>query len=170
MSFISRRLVLTILTLFLVSILSFGAFRLIPGDAALLALGTEATEEQIQALRTEMGLDKSFPEQYISWLKNFLTGNLGYSARFRGVPISELIQSRLPVSFALAGLSFLFVIAIAVPVSLLSVKKENSLVDRIVTTFTALNISIPGFFLGILFIWIFGLILRFFVPGAYVMT
>jgi len=168
MSFILRRLAITVLTLFLVSILSFGAFRLIPGDAALLALGAEATEEQIQALRAEMGLDKSFPEQYVSWLKNFLTGNLGYSARFRGVPISELIQSRLPVSFALAGLSFLFVIAIAVPVSLLSVKKENSLVDRIVTTFTALNISIPGFFLGILFIWIFGLTFRFFVPGAFV--
>jgi len=168
MGFIGRRLGITILTLFLVSLLSFASFRLIPGDAALLSLGTEATEEQIVTLRVEMGLDKSFPEQYLSWLKNFLTGNLGNSARFRGESISGIIQSRLPVSFALAGLSFLFIILIALPVSLFSVRKENSLADRVVTTLTALNISVPGFFLGILFIWIFGLILRVFVPGAYV--
>jgi len=168
MAFIGRRLAITVLTLFLVSVLSFSAFRLIPGDAALLVLGTEATEEQLQALRAEWGLDRSFPEQYLSWLGNFLSGNLGDSARFMGVSISLLILERLPVTLALAGISFLFIILIAVPVSLLSVKKEHSLLDRIVTTLTALNISVPGFFLGILFIWIFGLILRLFVPGAFV--
>ena len=168
MGFIGRRLAISVLTLFLVSVLGFSAFRLIPGDAAIIALGIEATEEQLQALRAEMGLDRSFPRQYVSWLANFLTGNLGNSARFMGVSISGLITDRLPVTFALAGLSFLFIILIAVPVSLLSVKKENSPVDRIVTTLTALNISVPGFFLGILFIWIFGLILRLFVPGAFV--
>jgi len=168
MAFIGRRLAITVLTLFLVSAASFSAFRLIPGDAALIALGIEATEEQLQALRAERGLDRSFPEQYLSWLGNFLTGNLGNSARFMGVSISSLILQRLPVTLALAGLSFLFILLIAVPVSLLSVKKENSLADRIVTTLTALNISVPGFFLGILFIWIFGLTFRFFVPGAFV--
>jgi len=168
MNYIGRRLAVTILTLFLVSIISFGAFRLIPGDAAVLALGTEATNEQIEALRSEMGLDKSLSGQYFSWLKNFLTGNLGNSSRFRGASISGMILDRLPVTFALAGLSFIFIILIAVPVSILSVRKENSIADRIVATIAALNISVPGFFLGILFIWIFGLILKFFVPGAYV--
>jgi len=168
MGFIGRRLAISVLTLFLVSILSFSAFRLIPGDAALIALGVEATEEQLQSFRAERGLDRSFGEQYVSWLGNFLSGNLGDSARFMGVSISGLITDRLPVTLALAGLSFMFIILIAVPVSLLSVKKENSLLDRIVTTLTAINISVPGFFLGILFIWIFGLILRLFVPGAFV--
>ncbi|MCL2381979.1 MAG: ABC transporter permease [Treponema sp.] len=168
MGFIARRLVITVLTLFLVSVLAFAAFRLIPGDPALLALGTEATEEQLRALRAEMGLDRSLPAQYVHWAGNFLTGNLGNSARFMGASVSGLILHRLPVTLALAGLSFLFVILIAVPVSLFSVKKENSPVDRIVATLTALNISVPGFFLGILFIWIFGLGLRLFVPGAFV--
>ena len=168
MGFIGKRLGITILTLILVSILTFTAFRLIPGDAALLSLGTEATEAQIESLRAEMGLDKSFPAQYFSWLVKFLTGRLGNSARYRGASVSEMILARLPVTFSLAGLSFAFIILIAVPVSLFSVKKENSLSDRIVTTLTALNISIPGFFLGVLFIWIFGVLLRFFVPGAYV--
>ena len=168
MRFIGKRLGITIITLFLVSILSFAAFRLIPGDAALLSLGTGATQEQIDALRTGMGLDRSFPRQYLSWLLNFLAGRLGNSARFRGAAVSALILERLPVTFSLAALAFVFIILIAVPVSLFTVKKENSIADRGVTTFTALGISMPGFFLGVLFIWIFGILLKFFVPGAYI--
>ena len=168
MGYIGKRLTITILTLFLVSLVTFAAFRLIPGDAALIALGTDATEEQIAMLRAELGLDRSFPDQYFSWLKNFLSGQLGYSARFRGASVSGIILERLPVTFSLAGLSFLFVILIALPVSLLTVKRENSLVDRAATTFSALGISMPGFFLGVIFIWIFGIFLRLFVPGSYV--
>jgi len=166
--FIVKRLVVTLLTLILVSILVFGAFRIIPGDAALLSLGIEASEEQVEALRAEMGLDKSFPEQYFSWLKKFLFGDLGNSSRFRGASISEMIGERLPVTFALAGLSFLLIITIAVPVSLISTKKENSLSNHIINTLTAINISMPGFFLGVLLIWIFGVLFRLFVPGAFV--
>ena len=168
MGFIVKRLTITVPTLILVSILTFGAFRLIPGDAALLSLGTEASAEQVEALRAEMGLDKSFPVQYFSWLKGFLTGKLGNSSRFRGISISEIILERIPVTFALAGFSFFLIILIAVPVSIFSVKKKNSILDRFVTTLTAINISVPGFFLGVLFIWIFGILLKLFVPGAYV--
>ena len=168
MGFIGKRLTSTLITLLLVSIFCFLAFRLVPGDAAMLALGTEAGAEQIEALRSEMGLDKSLPVQYCVWLKNFLTGKLGNSARFRGASVSGIILDRLPVTFSLAFLSFIFVLGIAFPVSLVSVKRENSVIDRIVTTLSALNISMPGFFLGILFIWIFGITLKFFIPGAYV--
>ena len=168
MGFIGKRLALTLLTLFLVSLVTFAAFRLIPGDAALLALGTEATEEQVALLRAEMGLDRSFPEQYFSWLFNFVTGNLGNSSRFMGAPVSGIILDRLPVTFALAALAFLFVILISFPASLLTVKRENSLADRTATTLSALGISMPGFFLGILFIWVFGIFLRLFVPGSYI--
>ena len=168
MGFIWKRIVTSLPTMFLVSVLTFGAFRLIPGDAALLSLGLEASAGQLEALRAEMGLDRSFPAQYLSWLKGLFTGSLGYSSRFRGIPVSEMILERLPVTFALAGFSFLLILIIAIPVSLLSVKRENSITDRFVTTLTALNISIPGFFLGVLFIWIFGVLLKFFVPGGYV--
>ena len=168
MGFIARRLTVTVLTLFLVSLLTFGAFRLIQGDAAILSLGIEAQDEQLAALRAELGLDKSFHEQYLSWLNGLLTGRLGSSARFRGASISEMILERIPVTLSLAGLSFFFIILVSVPVSLLSVKKENSVLNRIVTSLTALGISTPGFFLGVVFIWIFGILFRLFVPGAYV--
>ena len=141
---------------------------MIPGDSALLALGMEATDEQIAAARAAMGLDRSFTAQYISWLLDFLTGNLGNSSRFMGAPVSDLILERLPVTFSLAGLSFIFVILIALPVSLLTTKNENSLTDRTTNTISALGISMPGFFLGLLFIWIFGISLKLFIPGSYI--
>ena len=168
MGFIGKRLTVTILTLFLVSAVTFGAFRLVPGDAALVSLGTEASEEQIETARAEMGLEKSYPAQYLSWLKNFITGNLGYSSRFRGEQVSQIILERLPVTAALAAMSLCFVLLIALPVSLLTVRREYSITDRIVKTFTALNISIPSFFMGILFIWIFALTFKWFSPGAFV--
>ena len=167
MYLIGRRLGITLLYLFLVSFLTFSAFRLIPGDAALLSLGTEASQAQIDALKEEMGLDKSFAAQYFSWLGSFLSGSAGNSARFRGEAISKMILERIPVSVCLAGLSFLFVIILALPSSLLSAKR-NSLADRIINFLTALNVSIPGFFLGILIIWILGILLKLFIPGAYV--
>ena len=167
MGFIGKRLFITLLTLFLVSILSFSAFRLIPGDAALLSLGTEASVEQVENLRIEMGLDKNHAEQYLSWLGGLFSGQLGNSARFRGASISGMIMERLPVTFALAGLSFLFVILIAIPLSVFSVKKENSLANHIVNFLTALGVSLPGFFLGIILIWVFGILTKLFVPGAY---
>ena len=168
MDYIIRRLGITLLTLFLVSLLTFGAFRIIPGDPALLALGVDATEEQIAEMRSELGLDRSFTAQYLSWLGDLFTGRLGNSSRFRGTPVSELILERLPVSITLAVFSFTFVILIAFPFSILTVKKENSLIDRGAATLSALGISIPGFFLGVLFIWIFGIFFRLFIPGSYI--
>ncbi|MDR2102820.1 MAG: ABC transporter permease, partial [Treponema sp.] len=91
MYFIIKRLGITLVTLFLVTVLTFCAFNIIPGDRALLALGIEASEEQIQALRTELGLDRSLPVQYLSWLGGFLSGRLGNSSRFRGEAITGLV-------------------------------------------------------------------------------
>ncbi|MDR0400018.1 MAG: ABC transporter permease [Treponema sp.] len=166
--FIGKRLSVTLLTLFLVSLLSFLAFSLIPGDPALLVLGIEASAEQLEALRVLLGLDKSLPGQYLDWLEKILTGNLGNSVRFRGASISGMILERLPVTCTLAGFSLVFMLLIAVPSALLPAGKEGGLADRIFGVLTALSVSVPGFFLGVLFIWIFGLVFRLFVPGAYI--
>ena len=168
MQFIGKRIIITLITILLVSVLSFCAFHLIPGDAALLSLGIQADEEQVAMLRSEWGLDKSIPLQYFSWLQKFLGGNLGASARFRGASITELIRERLPVTFSLALLSLFFILLIAIPVSLLFIKRKAAFLNSLLDTLTAINISMPGFFLGVVLIWIFGLILKFFSPGAYV--
>ena len=168
MYFALKRTGAALITLFLVSVFSFLAFSVIRGDPASLILGTTATPEQVAALRAEMGLNRSIPTRYLEWLGNFLSGNLGNSMRFRGEAISALILERLPVSSFLALLSLFFILLFAVPISLLSVNRENGLADRAVTVCTAVGISVPNFFLGVLFIWIFGIGLRLFTAGMYV--
>jgi len=167
MYFTLKRAGAALITLFLVSVLSFLAFSVIRGDPASLMLGTNATEEQLAAFREEAGLNRSLPARYLEWVGNFFSGNWGNSLRFRGEAISTLILERLPISFFLALLSLLFIALIAVPVSLFSVHRENSLIDRIVNIGAAAGISIPNFFLGVLFIWVFGITLRLFTAGAY---
>ena len=168
MNFILRRIGAAIITLFLVSVFCFLAFSVIRGDPAVTALGINATPQQLEDYRLEMGLDKSLPVRYFQWLGNFLSGNPGYSVRFQGEAITSLVLERLPVSFALASLSLFFILLIAIPVSLFSVRRENGIVDRTVTIFTAAGVSIPNFFLGVLFIWIFGIGLRLFTAGVYI--
>jgi len=168
MNFIVRRIGAGFITLFLVSVFCFLAFNVISGDPASLILGINATEEQVAALREEMGLNRPLPARYLGWLGGLISGNLGTSVRFQGEEISALIAGRLPVSFFLTLLSLGLILIIAVPVSLFSVRREGGIVDKIVTVCTAIGISVPGFFLGILFIWVFGIGLRFFIPGAYI--
>jgi ABC-type dipeptide/oligopeptide/nickel transport system permease component len=168
MYFIIRRLVITLITMFLVSVFTFLAFQTVQGDPASLILGTEATAEQLAALREEMGLNRSLPLRYAAWLGGFLSGNLGNSTRFRGESIAGLILTRLPVTFCLASFSLIFIFLISFPAALISAYKEGGFPDRLINTLTAINISFPGFFLAVLFIWFFGIVLKLFSPGAYV--
>ncbi|MDR2246186.1 MAG: ABC transporter permease [Treponema sp.] len=168
MKFVAKRLLVTLLTLFLVSLITFAAFQIIPGDPAAVMLGIEATEARLADLRAEMNLDKSLPVQYWLWLKGFFTGNLGNSVRFRGEPIAGMVLERLPVTLSLAALSLVFIVVLAIPAALLPAGRENSPLDQLINAANTIMISFPGFFLGVLLIWIFGILLRFFVPGAYV--
>lgn len=168
MNFIVRRLVLALITMFLVSVFCFLAFTVIRGDPASFLAGIDSTPEQMQALREEMGLNRNVFIRYIEWLSGFLKGDPGNSLRFRGESISAMINERLPVTFTLALLSLFFILLISVPLSLLTVKKEGNLIDRLVNFLSAAGISMPGFFLGMLFIWIFGFTANLFVPGLYI--
>lgn len=168
MNFIFRRIVLAVITMFLVSVFCFLAFSIIRGDPASFLAGLDASPEYKAALREEMGLNRSIFLRYFDWLGGFLSGNPGNSLRFRGEAISLMIKERIPVSISLALLSLVFILLISLPVSLLTVKREGNAIDRIINFFTAAGISTPGFFLGLLFIWIFGFTAKLFVPGLYI--
>jgi ABC-type dipeptide/oligopeptide/nickel transport system permease component len=166
--FALKRTIAALVTLFLVSVFSFLSFSVIRGDPASMVLGTSATVEQLEAMREELGLNRSIPVRYLQWLGNFFTGNLGNSIRFRGEAVSSMILERLPVSFFLTLLSLFFIVLATVPISLFSSRHENSLADRVVSAGTVFGVGIPNFFLGVLFIWVFGISLRLFQVGIYV--
>lgn len=165
MKFYLKKLLSLLLTLLLVSVMAFAAFNLIPGDPAQLILGTQSTPEALAELHQKLGLDKSMPERYAGWLLGLLHGDMGTSLQYSR-PVSELIGSRLPVTAALALMALLLIFTVSVPVGVFSAQKRGSPVGRLLDSVTMLNISMPGFFLGILFIWIFGLVLHFFRPEA----
>ena len=165
---IPKRILISLITLFLVSILCFLIFSVIRGDPASISGGIDITNEQLEILRDRMGLNKNVLVRYFDWLLNFITGNPGISYSFRGEEISALIAQRLPVTAALALISIIFILIISFTVSLLTVKKEGNITDNIVNFLNAAGISTPGFFMGLLFIIIFGFTFKFFIPGEFI--
>jgi len=168
LNFILRRIVVALITVFLVSIFCFLAFSVIRGDLASYLAGINASQEQLSALREELGLNRNVFTRYFDWFSGFLSGKSGISLSLRGEDISSLISRRLPVTVTLSLLSFLFILLISLPFSLLTVSREGNIVDGIVNFFTAAGLSTPGFFTGLLIIYIFGFCFKFFIPGEYI--
>lgn len=156
-----------IITLWLVSFLSFFAFSVIPGDPATSRLGTEATPEKVEALREEMGLNRPMPVRYFLWIRDFIKGEMGISYSYQ-MPVGKMIGDKLLITLTLMLLSFVLIILCAIPAGLLSAKYENRWMDQVITVINQVVMSIPPFFLGMLLTFVFGLVLKFFTPGGYV--
>ena len=139
----------------------------IPGDPARTILGTEATESKVQALREEMGLNRPLPARYVQWGKDFLAGDMGRSY-FYQIPVREMIGEKLPITVAMTVLAFCFTLLLSLPVSILSARYENHFLDRMFLILNQVTMSVPPFFIGIMFTVIFGLVFRWFTPGGYV--
>lgn len=156
-----------IITLLIVSMLAFLAFEIIPGDPARTILGTEATEEKVQALREEMGLNRPLPQRYGQWVKDFVTGDMGTSYYYQE-PVKEMIGDKIPITLTMTGMSFVFILMLSFPWSILCVRYENKWIDRFFLILNQVTMSIPPFFIGIIFTFIFGLLLKMFTPGGYI--
>ncbi len=167
MKYFIKKIITLILTLFVVSFLTFIAFQIIPGDSAIQSLGTDATPEQIDALRNQLGLNNPMIVRYGNWLVNAITGEFGTSLAY-SMPVSTIIAERLPVTLALALLSLVMILVISLPLGILTSKKENSKWEGVWQFFIQLGMAIPPFFLGILLTLIFGLLLNWFTPGGFV--
>ena len=164
--YVLKRLLILVLTMILVSFMTFGAFSLISGDPARTILGTEATEAQVRSLRHELGLDRPFMARYLSWLLGFFSGNLGVSFSYRQ-PVWELVGSKLMLSLSMSLLSFLMIILVAIPLGVFSYKATGKTMIWLRTIFNQLGMAIPPFFTGIVFSWIFGVLFRLFTPGDF---
>ena len=167
MKFAFRKILTLIVTLFIVSLLAFLAFQVIPGDPTTKMLGTEATPEAREALLEELGFNRPVMVRYWDWLTRFVRGDMGESYSYR-MPVSEMLADQLPVTFLLAIMSFLFTVVLSIPLGVLAGSARSKVVDVIITALDQIVMSIPPFFIGILATFLFGTLLRVFIPGNFV--
>lgn len=156
-----------IVTLLAVSFLVFLSFQVISGDPAVSMLGTQATEEKVEQLREEMGLNDPLLEQYGSWLSGFVQGDMGTSYSYQ-TSVTEIVLDKLPITIVLTVLSFLVIIVLALPIGIYCAKHEESKVDRAIYIINQIIMAVPPFFSGIIITLLFGLTFRLFTPGGYV--
>lgn len=167
MRYILKKIAALVLALLVVSLLAFLAFQLIPGDPVDRMLGTQYTPERAEALREELGLNENVFLRYGKWLAGFVTGDLGTSYSY-SMLVSELMEGRFLITGCLSAMAFLLVVVISIPLGILLARYEGGVVDRVVTVLNQITMAIPPFFIGILFTFLFGLVLKLFTPGDFI--
>lgn len=161
-----KRLLLLVLTVLLVTVLAFVAFSIIPGDPTDAILGLNATEEQIAALRLELGLDLPIHIRYWNWISDFVTGDFGISYNF-DLPVAQLIAPKVGVTLTLAAMAFVLIVVISLPLGVLAARYEGGWLDKVLTVLNQITMSVPNFVVGIVLMLIFGYILSWFAPGGF---
>ncbi len=154
-----------ILVLLGISFITFALVMLAPGDVARqMIAGNEdiiVSQAEIDALRAELGLDKPFIFQYLDWLGRALQGNLGHSFMVKK-PVVEELMERLPGTIVLSVVSLIMMMVVSIPAGIYSAVKRGGWFDNLVRGYTFLGVSMPGFWVGLMLLWIFGLKLDLF--------
>jgi peptide/nickel transport system permease protein len=163
---ILRRAVAFVVTLFVVSLVVFTVVRILPGDPALLIMGTEASPEAAAALRRAMGLDRPILVQYVEWLSGALVGDLGRSIQY-DVGVARLVLSRLAVTLPLTVLAALFMLLTAVPLGVYAATRQGRVGDYLAMLVSQLGIAIPSFWAGLLLILLFAVRLGWVQAGGF---
>ncbi|REK64359.1 MAG: ABC transporter permease [Cohnella sp.] len=166
MNYYARRLLTLLLTVLFVLLLTFAAFRIIPGNPALVILGTEATDAQIALLEEKLGTDRPLAEQFADWLVAAFRLDFGESLRF-SEPVTHLIAGRLPVTVSLAVMSLVLTIAVGIPLGIIASRARGKAADMLVTIGTQLGLAVPSFWMGIMLILAFGLTLKWFAVSTF---
>ena len=161
LTLIGKRLGLGLLTLLVISVLIFGAVELLPGDIAQAVLGQGATEENLRALREQMGLDQPAVVRYFQWLGGAMTGDFGQSM-ISGTNVSELIGPRLKNTLFLAAYAAVIAVPLAILLGITVALFRNSIFDRVANVVSLTAISSPEFFLGYILLLVFSVKLQMF--------
>ena len=162
--FLLRRFLLTIVTLWLVSVMIFFMAR-ISGDPTTLLIDDYASANTLEELRASLGLDKSYPEQYWIFLKNAVRGDFGVSI-VQKQPVGSLIMQRVPATLYLGLTAFLFSIAVGIPLGVLSSLKRGSIWDRVGKGIALIGQSAPPFWIGIMLMFFFAVRLGWVAPSG----
>lgn len=165
-AYISKRLAVGCLTLILASMIVFAVLEIVPGDPARIMLGINATEDAVQALRHQLGLDLPVLQRYLDWVTGMLAGDFGRSYTY-SVPVIDLIVERAAVSLPLAIIALLLSTAIALPVGIFAAARRGRPADTLAMGTAQLGIAIPNFWFALLLVYVFAVGLRLVPSGGF---
>jgi peptide/nickel transport system permease protein len=163
--YILKRLLSLIPVLLGITLLVFGFLHLIPGDPAVVLLGERATPEQLTAVRSQLGLDKPLPVQYLTFLGNLLRFNLGTSI-ISGIPIATELRTRWPATFELSLAAMAIALIVGIPAGILAAVRKNRWLDQLTMAGSLLGVSLPVYWLGLLLIYLFAVNLHWLPPSG----
>ncbi|WP_232699956.1 ABC transporter permease [Brevibacillus daliensis] len=164
--YLLKRFVSLLGTLLGVSILVFLMVHMIPGDPVRYIMGEYATDEAINAMKVQLGLDQPLIVQYFDFLARFIQGDLGTSL-MTGITVWEEIVNRFPITFQLACYSVILGSVLGVLMGVIAAVKQNTLLDRFIIMFSLIGISAPGFWIALFLIWVFAYKLGWFPISGY---
>ena len=165
--FLIQRSVISLITLFLITIIVFLGVRMIPGDPARVMAGTDADAAGLEEIRQKYGLHDPIPVQYAKWLGLALQGDLGESIRTRDSVLS-LVAQKLPITLQLAAYSLVVALVIAIPVGVLAAVRRNTAWDYLASGVSLCGVSVPNFWLGIMLILFLSVRLRWLPASGFV--
>lgn len=157
--YIYKRILNIIPTIFVVSIIVFAVTRIIPGDPAATILGPQAGVAEIEQMRIQMGLDKSYPEQFISFVGDLLRLDLGYSYAYQ-MDVNQLIFERFPNTIILTVAALFLSLLVGIPAGIISAYRRNTWTDYLITTTSLVGVSMPVFWLGVMLVLVFSVNLK----------
>ncbi len=164
--FLFKRTITLLATLVGASVVIFLVLEILPGNAAQILMGPDATAETVEALASKLGLDRPPLERYLTWVGGLLTGDLGLSYAY-SVPVSELILERLGVTVPLALLAMAITTVLAISSGVFAASQHNKLGDVGMMGLTQAGIAIPNFWFAILLILLFSVHLKWFSAGGF---
>ena len=164
--FLSRRLAAALVTLALATVVVFAVVEVLPGDPALVMLGTDARPDTLAALRAQYGFDQPLLTRYLHWIGGLLTFDLGNSHAY-GTSVAKLIGDRLQVTLPLGALALCWAMLVAIPLGVFAAWKHGGPGDWGVMGFTQIGISIPNFWFGIVLVLLFAVTWQFFPAGGF---
>lgn len=154
MTYLLNRLLSIVLTLFLISVITFGVTNILPGDVAMMIMGTQSNPEALAGLRESLGLNDPLPVQYGRWIAGMLTGNWGNSLIFK-VPIADLLGLKIKASALIVVMSMAIALAAAVPLGVWAAVHRDRWQDTVSSTAALVGVSLPDFFWGIMLVLLF---------------
>ncbi len=164
--FLMQRLLALIPVLFVVAVVVFLILRLTPGDPAAVIAGNNATNEDIDRIREQLGLTKPLITQFMIWLGQVVQGDLGYSF-YLNKPVTELIAQRIEPTLSLAAGTMVLAVLVAVPLGTLAAWRMGGWLDRILSGFAVAGFSVPVFVIGYVLIWVFAIELQWLPVQGY---